>query len=399
MSRTLAAAPRIVRLLATLALLAAGAAADEVRLHDGRVLVGRVAVRDGRLEITTRDGVIVVAEQEVAERIPEATLRERLARLARSADDSAFAQLQLAMQAHQSGLEPELWRHLDRAVPKLAAEPANASLQRRCAEFLARLEPELLPPRLRGAPAELRVRHLLDGLHASTGPGRAAAIDELLVREPAADEVLRKQARGNPNPRQRLGALQALQRRPLAGNDRFVLRTAVLDGTEAVRTAAAAMCRGRIGPDDIQYLATGLAHDHAKIRVRTAEALAELGDAEAARFLVLAGPHAGKGLAAGANTGVRAHIAVLQQTSYVRDFDVEIASAAMIADPQVDVLTSGTVLDVTVAGVVEERTIVRAYRRAIQRLLQRDPGADPRTWAQWFENARPPAAAPTTGPR
>lgn len=399
MNRTLAAAPYAVRPLAILVLLAAGAAADEVRLHDGRVLVGRVIARDGRLEITTRDGVIVVAEQEVAERIPEATLRERLARLARSADDSAFAQLQLAMQAHQSGLEPELWRHLDRAIPQLAAAPASDALRRRCAEFLARLEPELLPQRLRGTPTELRVRHLLAGLHASTGPGRAAAIDELLVREPAADECLRREARRNPNPRQRVGALQALQRRPLAGNDRFVLRTAVLDGTEAVRTAAAAMCRGRIGSDDIQYLATGLAHENAKIRVRTAEAFAELGDPAAVPFLVLAGPHAGKGLAAGANTGVRAHIAVLQQTSYVRDLDVEVASAAMLADPQVGVLTSGTVLDVTVAGVVEERTVVRAYRRAIQRLLQRDPGADPRTWAQWFANARPPAATPTTGAR
>jgi hypothetical protein len=378
-------------------LSAAPARADEVRLHDGRVLVGKVVKKEGRLEITTRDGVIVVAEHDVAERIEDDALRQRLASMARAADDSAFAQLQLATAAHAAWLEPEMWRHLDRAVQRLAAEPPNQGLQRRCAEFLARLEPEVLPRRFRTATTKVRVHQLLDGLHASTGTGRAAAIEELLVREGGADPDLRNEARRNGNPRQRIAALQALQRRQLAGNDRFVLRTTVLDGSAAVRTAAAAISRPSVDAEDVQYMAAGLSHQNPKVRVRTAEAFAELGHAEAVKYLVLAGPHAGAGLAGGGSDGVRGHIAFLQQTSYIRDFDVEVAQAAMIADPKVDVLQSGTVLDVTVAGVIEIRTIVRAYRTAIQRLVQQDPGEDPRAWSQWLENRTPPVPAPTTG--
>ncbi|MEM7204251.1 MAG: hypothetical protein AAF628_28590 [Planctomycetota bacterium] len=42
----------------------------------------------------------------------------------------------------------------------------------------------------------------------------------------------------------------------------------------------------------------------------------------------------------------RANMAVINQTSYVRDFDVEVAQAAFIADPKVDVIQDGIVLDV-----------------------------------------------------
>jgi type II secretory pathway component GspD/PulD (secretin) len=42
----------------------------------------------------------------------------------------------------------------------------------------------------------------------------------------------------------------------------------------------------------------------------------------------------------------RANMAVINQTSYVRDFNVEVAQASFIADPQVDVIQDGIVLDV-----------------------------------------------------
>lgn len=44
--------------------------------------------------------------------------------------------------------------------------------------------------------------------------------------------------------------------------------------------------------------------------------------------------------------GQRGHVAVINQTTYVRDFDVEVAQAAFIADPKVDVIQDGIVLDV-----------------------------------------------------
>ncbi|MFM1874234.1 MAG: hypothetical protein RL398_3656, partial [Planctomycetota bacterium] len=88
------------------------------------------------------------------------------------------------------------------------------------------------------------------------------------------------------------------------------------------------------------------------------------------------------------------------------DFDVEIASASFIADPKVDVLSSGTVLDVEVMGVAEVQRILRGYRRAIQRVSGSDPGEDSRRWAQWLaeherrqQAARQTPAAGTTPAR
>lgn len=43
----------------------------------------------------------------------------------------------------------------------------------------------------------------------------------------------------------------------------------------------------------------------------------------------------------------RGHVAVINQTAYIRDFDVEVAQAAFIADPKVDVIQDGLVLDVS----------------------------------------------------
>jgi hypothetical protein len=379
--------------------VAAPARADEVRLRDGRVLVGKVVQRekDGSLEITTRDGVLVVQRSEVQDWIPEDKLRESFADFAKGAGDTPFANLQLAMRAREKGLEPEQWRYLDRAVEQRTRRDCNEGLQRRLADFLAQLEPDVLPRRFRAATTKVRVHQLLDLVHASTGRSRTAVIDELLVREPGADQDLRIEARSNTNARQRIAALTALHRRQLAGNERFVLRTAVLDDTEQVREAAIALARPTVGTDDLEYMAAGLAHSNPQVRVRTAEALGGLGKPEAAKWLVAAGPSAGAGLAGGdGGNGNRGYIAILTQTSYVRDFDVEVAQAAAIAKPKVDVISAGSVLDVTVAGVVEERIIVRTYRSAIRQLGYGDPGEDPRKWSAWYANQSPPANAPAT---
>ncbi|MBL8722476.1 MAG: hypothetical protein JNK49_00435 [Planctomycetes bacterium] len=42
----------------------------------------------------------------------------------------------------------------------------------------------------------------------------------------------------------------------------------------------------------------------------------------------------------------RGHVAVINQTTYIRDFDVEVAQAAFIADPKIDIIQDGIVLEV-----------------------------------------------------
>jgi hypothetical protein len=387
------------------ALLPAPANADEVRLHDGRVLVGKVAEKGDTLEITTRDGVVVVARQSVRSHRRDEELRAELNQLAKDAGDTAFAHLHLAIQARNYGLDAELWRHLDRTVLRqresaraAGADPAkastHASLQRRLEDFLAQLQPEVLPRKWRTADTRARCHQLLDQLRAETGPGKRAAIEELLVREPNADQDLRTEARRNGDSGRRIGALAALLRRQSPGNDNFVLRTTVLDGSSEVRDAAAALYvdRGLVDTAAVHYLAPGLMHGNGKVRMRTAEAFAAMGHPDAVKLLVLAGPNAGVALAS-ADQGVRGHVAFLNQQAYIRDFDVEVASAAFIADPKIDTLISGSVLDVTVVGVFEEVHIVRAYQQALKRLTNSDPGKDPRSWAGWL------AALPATAPQ
>ena len=56
-----------------------------------------------------------------------------------------------------------------------------------------------------------------------------------------------------------------------------------------------------------------------------------------------------------------------------------------LADPKVDVIHSGVVLDVTVHSVTIYRyEIVDAYREALRKIAGSDPGRDPKKWAAWL---------------
>ncbi|MCA8952247.1 MAG: hypothetical protein KDE27_22240 [Planctomycetes bacterium] len=383
--------------------------ADEVRLDDGRVLVGKVVHKtaDQVYEVETRDGLVVVPEAKVLQIRTDAELRVKLAEAKESSGDTPFSFLQLAIDARSYGLEPEMWRYLEIAIQKQnrleEQQQANDALSRRITEFLARLEPEIMPLRWRSADTSTRVHQLVQQVRLTNKLARELAIRELLAREANADAALRREARRNTLPYRRVAALEALAQRArneqARGQDqqfRFVLRTMILDGDEDVRNAAARIARehGQVTEEAIHYLAGGLVHQLGKVRVRTAEAFANLGHPAAIADLVAAGPSAGAGLAAAGGTGTRAHIAIVSQQAYIRDFDVEVAQAAFIADPKVDVLQSGTVLDVTVAGVFEERTIARAYRRALKQLAGADPGADPMRWRNWLAQREASAAKP-----
>lgn len=391
-----------------LALPAAAQELMELRLNDGRVLVGKVVKKGKTMEVRTHDGSVFVADQDIADRRDRRALtlafKDKMKKvLAKKGSDTTFSRVNLAKAAREYGLEREMWRQLDKAVKNLEASKKGdeiSAVERRLRDFLAQLEPEVLDRKLRQAPLQKRVLAMLRQFHASTKPGKAAALHELLVREPGADQYLRQQARRSSNDRQRIAALGALQRRSMTGNDRFVLRTTVLDRSKKVRQAAVAIGKPSIKAQDVSYMASGLAHSNPKVRVRTAEALGGLGHKEAINLLVKAGPHAASGLALAADGGqTRGHVAFLKQTSYIRDFDVEVAQAAFIADPKVDVLQSGAVLDVTVAGVTQIRTIVKSYRGALQQLTNSDPGADPRRWAQWLDKIAPPSKPVETGKR
>ncbi|MCB9883253.1 MAG: hypothetical protein H6834_15800 [Planctomycetes bacterium] len=69
----------------------------------------------------------------------------------------------------------------------------------------------------------------------------------------------------------------------------------------------------------------------------------------------------------------RANMSVTNQVSYVGDFDVEIAQAAAIADPVVDVITDGVILDVTPIISADRRFITLELRPTVATLLRPIP--------------------------
>ncbi len=64
----------------------------------------------------------------------------------------------------------------------------------------------------------------------------------------------------------------------------------------------------------------------------------------------------------------RAHMQALRHTSYIRDFDVEIAQAAAVANPIVDVVNDGVVLDVRPVVSADRRFITMELRPTVMEL-------------------------------
>ncbi|MEY2981341.1 MAG: hypothetical protein RL562_1568 [Planctomycetota bacterium] len=64
----------------------------------------------------------------------------------------------------------------------------------------------------------------------------------------------------------------------------------------------------------------------------------------------------------------RAHMQALRHTSYIRDFDVEIAQAAAVANPVVDVVRDGVVLDVRPVVSADRRYITMELRPTVMSL-------------------------------
>lgn len=370
-------------LVSTLA-FTAGAAADEVRLTDGRTIYGAVHNRGGVLVIDTKEGTVSVAASDVLRVRSEADLRTELAGLASRCEPmSAFCCLHLAHVARDFALDDEMWVYLDKAM---AHGQIPASVQERLDGFLGTLEPELLSARWRTASAPVRAREILLRLRDGEPKAKQIAAARVLAGLEGAATELRTRARSATLPDQRAVANAAIFAADTDEARRFVYRTAVFDDATGVRNSAVDLVRANFGKAATAYLAPALLHDHPKVRMRAAEAMAGIGDASAAALIVRAAPVAA---VTGEYGGTRAHAAFLTQQSYIRDFDVEVAQASFIANPKVDALTYGSVIDVRIGAVTTSRIhIVEAFRRAVVKLEGADPGTDPATWERWLAARR-----------
>ncbi len=104
--------------------LATAASADEVRLKDGRVLIGKAKVDGDVVRVVTDDGTERFALADVLRIRPDRELRAELAALAEQAGRKPHAHLGIADQARRWGLEDRMWKHLDVAVEESALQGA-----------------------------------------------------------------------------------------------------------------------------------------------------------------------------------------------------------------------------------------------------------------------------------
>jgi tetratricopeptide (TPR) repeat protein len=190
----------------------------------------------------------------------------------------------------------------------------------------------------------------------------------------------------------------AARRRDPGAQAGALVRRAVLDPSESVRTEAARALRDAKDETLARRVEAALEDGDARLRTNAAQSLGDMGYRSSVPALVtrLAAPAPAGGSAHPG--GVRAHVYVGSQVAYVRDFDVEIAQNASIGKPIIGTVEDATVLDVRVGGTstqsvsAEIPTVCRALGRLTGERLPETPSA----WLAWWKSRAP--EPPVTGP-
>jgi len=179
----------------------------------------------------------------------------------------------------------------------------------------------------------------------------------------------------------RMRAVQGLAKLGTADALPPLYKRAVFDQDESIRDAAVAAIKQIDAPGKIGPFVQALNSPFDPVRTHAVKALGALGDADAvgplvARYQVIGG------------SGQSVYISVVNQISYVQDFDVEVAQTAFIADPVIGVIQDGLVLQFRALATdgyidVYERP---ALAEALSNLTGKDLGDDPKAWLTWYRN-------------
>lgn len=160
-----------------------------------------------------------------------------------------------------------------------------------------------------------------------------------------------------------------------------LLRRAVLDPVSRVRDEAGLALRDAENAEVAVPLIQALSSSHSIVRRHAADALGVMNHAIAVEPLV-ATLQSSSGYRPAAS-----NIFVGRQQAYVQDFDVEVSQGEAIADPQINVLSEGSVLDARVLSA--SQSSIATERSAIRGALGRLTGAKVRNtqnaWQQWWD--------------
>ena len=346
-------------------------------VRGGEAFEGRIIKRrKSSVVIDTVFGKREVGAAALSEQSEASPLATRYAKRRQKIDGRDLkARWALARWCRQVGLSSGLAEQLEAILKR---SPGHGPAR----ELLKSMAPAYRPARNNPVPADKNrwsrkeIDLLMAGLKKTTRV-RAMILCErirVLPEEVVINPLLKAASRGSENERfvasHLLGNLKSTRRvKPL-------YRRALADPSWAVREAAVDSLKRRddgttIGP----FLRVLLQAPKAQHRVYAAEALGQLGDRRAVKGLMRALR------AAGDNPKARANLTITNQVSYLKDFDVEVAQNAVIADPVVGLAQEGVVLDVAVVAVTVQRRVIGT---ALGRLTGQAFGGDHRKWAAWW---------------
>jgi hypothetical protein len=347
-----------------------------LRLEGGQVLRGRAREVEGGWEIRIGKDDRFVPAALVARATPESELLAQARKLRGQVPrDDHVRRVAYADWLVEQGLYVEALRELDRV---LEAEPDQTDAR-------ALLERSRIPVGLPATPFdEASSQGFLAAASRLTPCGRVLALQRL--RE--APEILGlRTALGNElvaTASDRRGFAAQVLRDMFPGSElQSLLSRAVLDTSPEVRVEAALALRDAENPAVLAPVVRAMGSRNANVRTNAIEALGRMEYREAVEPLV---NHLAN-LASGSNRVPHTYAFFGKQLAYIQDFDVEVAQNESIADPIINVLQEGAVLDVGVIGV--NQYVVSSERAAAKRALGTLTGASPgdttAAWTRWWE--------------
>lgn len=348
-----------------------------LQLADGRVLRVKAREVEGGWELEQgREKKLLPAEL-VARATPESELLRQASDLQRKLKRGDLVQrVAYADWLASAGLELESVKELERV---LEAEPDQAD----ALALLARADFPLGTPELPHDEAALEA--FFGQCARLTAVGREGVLLELAdaPEVPGLRAALGRELLSRTTARRAFATLSLRRLFPGSEAEGLISR-AVLDASQDVRASAARSLKAFADPVVIEPAVRALSSKHAELRKNAVEALAAMEYREAVEPLVtrLASLQSGSG----SGYAPRRHIYTGTQRSYIQDFDVEVAQGAAIADPIVNVLVEGSVLDVAVLNTTEFQFATEsvALRRALQQLTGAKPGDSAAAWQRWW---------------
>jgi hypothetical protein len=391
------------------ALLVAGtASADVVRLRDGDILEGAATDLGESVRVTTPGATVEIPWSRVGRIDRGATAAEEFrSRHAGVKAGDAKGTYALALWARRNGLVEES-RDLAGKVVALDAshEGARALLgeQRtgegwkggeallaakgfvaRDGKWLLKEEADALDRRAalekKASEEEKRAAKLLESLGDRNPSVRAYAAEAMASVDPELRRRLFLVGARHRSAEVRAASAAGLGVKGDEGVVRTLLQLAVKDAEPSVRVKAAESLKAVALPEIVRPLVRALDAEVPGVRMNAAYALGVLQDRGSVETLIrrvqwVAGP------------SPRVNLQVLNQVSYISDYDVEIAQLSQIGDPIISQLREGIVLDVKVFGA--EGTDIeierRVYGGALSRITGRSFGSDGKAWASWWES-------------